>query len=169
MSRNSGKKMSAVKSSKNFRKFALKESSRYTSPRAAENRNKDNIGKVKNIYDKTMSKISPLTNSNKDLRMKFNKGKSTGKKKEKSRSPKKSKRRSAKKKVTKTLKVGGEEAKSHLEKIRANASKLPRFDPAKVICKDFGSVKGFCVNTHQGMVRNYNEDRVSILLNAQEK
>mgnify|MGYP000976106931 CR=1 FL=1 len=47
--------------------------------------------------------------------------------------------------------------------------KIAKFDQAKAICKDFGAIKGFAVNTHQGMVRNYNEDRVSILLNAQEK
>lgn len=38
-----------------------------------------------------------------------------------------------------------------------------------MIVKEFGNVKAFSVNTHQGTVRSYNEDRVSILLNAQQR
>ena len=34
--------------------------------------------------------------------------------------------------------------------------------------KDFGKIIGFAANTHKGKIRNYNEDRVSILLNAQK-
>jgi len=57
----------------------------------------------------------------------------------------------------------------HLKAIESLASQLPPFEPAKVIVKGFGSVFAFGVNTHQGVVRSYNEDRVSILLNAQQK
>ena len=31
--------------------------------------------------------------------------------------------------------------------------------------KDNGTVKGYAACTNQGLVRNYNEDRVSIILN----
>lgn len=56
-----------------------------------------------------------------------------------------------------------------LDAIRRMESALPQFESAKVIVKDFGKVKAFAVNTHQGIVRSYNEDRVSILLNAQQR
>jgi hypothetical protein len=56
-----------------------------------------------------------------------------------------------------------------LEEIKQRDRELPYFEKAKVIVKEFGAVKAFSVNTHQGTVRNYNEDRVSILLNAQQR
>lgn len=37
--------------------------------------------------------------------------------------------------------------------------------PAKFASKKNGVVATYAANTHQGMVRNYNEDRVSIILN----
>jgi protein phosphatase 2C family protein 2/3 len=57
----------------------------------------------------------------------------------------------------------------NIDSIKKNARKLPKFEKSKVIVKDFGKIKAFSVNTHQGTVRNYNEDRVSILLNAQQR
>lgn len=56
-----------------------------------------------------------------------------------------------------------------LDKIQKNSQRLPEMDKSKVMAKNFGAVKGFSVNTHTGLVRNYNEDRVSILLNAQQR
>ena len=38
-------------------------------------------------------------------------------------------------------------------------------DPTKCSMKENGIVKGYAACTHQGLVRNYNEDRVSIILN----
>lgn len=57
----------------------------------------------------------------------------------------------------------------NIESIQKNAYKLPPFEKSKVIVKQFGNIHSFSVNTHQGTVRNYNEDRVSILLNAQQR
>lgn len=65
--------------------------------------------------------------------------------------------------------IASRKAKSILELIRSHEHVLPPFEPAKVIVKEFGRVKAFAVNTHQGIFRNYNEDRVSILLNAQQR
>lgn len=48
-------------------------------------------------------------------------------------------------------------------------SLLPPVDRSKVIIKKFGTIEAFAVNTHVGTVREYNEDRVSILLNAQQR
>ena len=48
----------------------------------------------------------------------------------------------------------------------AASKKLPKFEETKIVLKTFGKVTGFGVNTHKGCVRSYNEDRVSILLNA---
>ena len=45
----------------------------------------------------------------------------------------------------------------------------PKFEETKTVIKDFGRICAFGVNTHRGVVRNYNEDRVSILLNAQQR
>ncbi len=49
-----------------------------------------------------------------------------------------------------------------IEEIKVRERELPHFEKSKVIIKDFGAVKAFSVNTHQGTVRSYNEDRVSI-------
>ena len=51
--------------------------------------------------------------------------------------------------------------------IQERSQTLPSFDIANVSLKRFGSVASFAVNTHKGLVRVANEDRVSILLNAQ--
>lgn len=40
-----------------------------------------------------------------------------------------------------------------------------QYYPAKFASKKNGIVLTYAANTHQGMVRNYNEDRVSIILN----
>ena len=39
------------------------------------------------------------------------------------------------------------------------------FDKAKTSSKAMGNIKGYGANTYQGLVRNYNEDRVSIIIN----
>ena len=46
---------------------------------------------------------------------------------------------------------------------------LPSFDKTKTIIRPLGPIACFCVNTNKGNTRNYNEDRVSVLLNAQQK
>jgi hypothetical protein len=58
---------------------------------------------------------------------------------------------------------------SHINQIRKMESLLPPVDRSKVIIKKFGTIEAFAVNTHVGTVREYNEDRVSILLNAQQR
>ena len=45
-------------------------------------------------------------------------------------------------------------------------SSLPKIEPSKYSDKSFGPVKGYCACTNQGLVRTYNEDRVSIVLNV---
>ncbi len=42
---------------------------------------------------------------------------------------------------------------------------LPNLEPSKSSTKKNGIVKSYAANTHQGLVRNYNEDRVAIILN----
>lgn len=56
-----------------------------------------------------------------------------------------------------------------IEEINEQSSKLPHFETAKTINKKFGPIEAFVVNTHKGIIRSNNEDRVSILLNAQNK
>lgn len=41
-----------------------------------------------------------------------------------------------------------------------------RYEQAKYSNKPYGSIAGYAANTNQGQVRNYNEDRVSIILNV---
>ncbi len=53
--------------------------------------------------------------------------------------------------------------------LSSSSKKLPKFEDTKIVLKSFGKICGFGVNTHKGCVRNYNEDRVSILLNAQQR
>jgi len=42
--------------------------------------------------------------------------------------------------------------------------KVP-IEPSKGSIKKLGIIRGFSANTHPGLVRNYNEDRVAIILN----
>ena len=42
---------------------------------------------------------------------------------------------------------------------------LPHLDPTRCSTKRSGMVKAYAANTNQGIVRNYNEDRVAIILN----
>lgn len=42
---------------------------------------------------------------------------------------------------------------------------LPNIEPSKCSQKKNGLVKGYAANTHQGLIRGYNEDRVAIILN----
>ena len=58
---------------------------------------------------------------------------------------------------------------THIDSIKMHDQYLPIFENSKVIIKEFGIISAFSVNTHQGTVRAYNEDRVSILLNAQQR
>ena len=53
---------------------------------------------------------------------------------------------------------------SRLTKLQVNAV-LPNPEPVKFSDKAHGVVRGFSVCTNQGLVRNYNEDRVSVILN----
>ena len=42
---------------------------------------------------------------------------------------------------------------------------LPKLNQGKISSKSFGVITSYAANTHQGIVRNYNEDRVSIIIN----
>lgn len=42
---------------------------------------------------------------------------------------------------------------------------IPKIEPSKCSTKKNGIIKAYAANTHQGLIRNYNEDRVSIILN----
>ena len=42
---------------------------------------------------------------------------------------------------------------------------IPVLEPSRHSTKKAGKIKSFAANTHQGLIRNYNEDRVSIILN----
>lgn len=44
-------------------------------------------------------------------------------------------------------------------------STIPAFDPPRTSTKRNGCMKAYAANTHQGLIRNYNEDRVSIIMN----
>lgn len=42
---------------------------------------------------------------------------------------------------------------------------LPNFENTKCSIKENGVIKAYGANTNQGLIREYNEDRVSIVLN----
>ncbi|KAL4479202.1 hypothetical protein ABPG72_011414 [Tetrahymena utriculariae] len=46
-----------------------------------------------------------------------------------------------------------------------DARMLPKIDKSKISTKQIGVVHAYGANTHQGLIRGYNEDRVSIILN----
>ena len=47
-------------------------------------------------------------------------------------------------------------------------TKVPLFAAARTSNKENGVIKSYAVNTHQGISRGYNEDRVSITLNIKK-
>lgn len=59
--------------------------------------------------------------------------------------------------------------RAYSDLVSNSAKFLPSFEESKTVLKNFGKIASFAVNTHKGCVRNYNEDRVSILLNAQQR
>ncbi|CAD8160352.1 unnamed protein product [Paramecium pentaurelia] len=44
-------------------------------------------------------------------------------------------------------------------------SKLPNYEPTRCSSNENGIIRAYAANTNQGIVRDYNEDRVSIILN----
>jgi hypothetical protein len=56
--------------------------------------------------------------------------------------------------------------KSFLVNHRILMSPFRLYEDAKYSTKSYGSIISYGVNTNQGQVRNYNEDRVSIILNV---
>lgn len=42
---------------------------------------------------------------------------------------------------------------------------IPKMEPVKFVHKSNGVIKGYAVNTFHGMAKDYNEDRVSIIMN----
>ena len=48
---------------------------------------------------------------------------------------------------------------------RTQINPLRDFEKAKFASKTHGLITSYAANTHQGIQRNYNEDRVSIILN----
>jgi len=63
--------------------------------------------------------------------------------------------------------------KSHTPRISMSSLlrpiRIPNLSRPMVNLKKFGNVSSFCVSTHSGISRNYNEDRVSILLNLPQR
>ena len=55
----------------------------------------------------------------------------------------------------------GEKCEINLDILSIN---FTNFEPSKTSSKTMGMVKAYGANTYQGLVRNYNEDRVSIII-----
>ena len=77
------------------------------------------------------------------------------------------------KSVTNTVRVSIDDSfrkeKNIVTAINSKVKQLPPFDNAKAVIKDYGPIRAFVVNTHKGIVRKGNEDRVSIMLNTHNK
>ena len=71
--------------------------------------------------------------------------------------------------LTQLEKKGLRKQKNIVEFIKIREMGLPPFTKARTVLKKFGIIEAFIVNTNKGCVRTSNEDRVSILLNAQHK
>ena len=56
----------------------------------------------------------------------------------------------------------GEKCEIDLEILNLNFN---NFEPSKTSMKSMGTIRAYGANTYQGLVRNYNEDRVSIIIN----
>ena len=57
---------------------------------------------------------------------------------------------------------------SSAQEMKLSHVMLPNFESTKFSVKENGVVKAYAANTNQGIVRDYNEDRVSIVLNMQK-
>ena len=57
---------------------------------------------------------------------------------------------------------------SSAQPLQLSHVQLPNFESTKYSVKENGVVKAYAANTNQGIVRDYNEDRVSIVLNMQK-
>ncbi len=55
---------------------------------------------------------------------------------------------------------------NHLVNHKIIFNQIRGYEEAKFSTKSYGSIMSYGVNTYQGLVRNYNEDRVSIILNV---
>ncbi len=53
-----------------------------------------------------------------------------------------------------------------IKEIMKASHDLPKFENAKTVVKNYGKIHSFVVNTNKGIIRDSNEDRVSIFLNA---
>jgi serine/threonine protein phosphatase PrpC len=56
-----------------------------------------------------------------------------------------------------------------IKNIELSGTRLPPFERPKVVIRRHEPFEAFAINTHKGIIRNYNEDRVSVLLNGQKK
>ena len=70
-------------------------------------------------------------------------------------------------KAQNTLTLGDIFAEDNKRDINLDILDVPfdNFFPGKVSKKGYGPVKAYAANTNQGIARNYNEDRVSIIIN----
>ncbi|CAD8113889.1 unnamed protein product [Paramecium sonneborni] len=68
-------------------------------------------------------------------------------------------------KQTYTTKANDIQYKSLQEPSFLRQSILPNYEPTKCSSQRNGIIKAYAANTNQGIVRDYNEDRVSIILN----
>ncbi len=53
-------------------------------------------------------------------------------------------------------------------KIEILNSEIKNFETSKISKKNFGIIKAFAVNSHEGIIRNYNEDKVTLILNINQ-
>ena len=59
----------------------------------------------------------------------------------------------------------GEEATQPILLTMIDNNQIENFNTGKISTKSFGVIKSYAANTNQGIVRDYNEDRVSIVIN----
>ena len=61
----------------------------------------------------------------------------------------------------------GEDTKKEIN-LEMMKESFNNFFPGKVSTKSYGPIKAYAANTNQGITRNYNEDRVSIIININQ-
>ncbi|CAK91754.1 unnamed protein product (macronuclear) [Paramecium tetraurelia] len=64
-----------------------------------------------------------------------------------------------------TSKANENQCKSQQEPLFLRQNTLPNYEPTRCSSLKNGIIKAYAANTNQGLVRDYNEDRVSIILN----
>lgn len=126
----------------------------------ANNKKTANINSTRNSFNKSeTSSIQPFTTRNSDINSKIHNNHNN-------HNNNSSNSNNFKQKQEKTVELSTLFSNKHIP-ITLNVffENFQNFEKSKFSNRAYGAIKSYAVNTHRGIIRTYNEDRVSIILN----